>query len=295
MHPLEQRDLFLGLTDLSLDDSPVDLGDGLVLSKTFAKFLSPLPLVNTAPPDPDPLKLSPAYWQCSARDNEVLAQLFIPATAVASFSKRYELGSFLVALLRLWSDPSIGLHVLSSHNFASLVGLPDTDRPVLIPIETHMRHFRLATIEPSSVVPSLPWVKDNWKTAYRLYVSSAEFRLAVDTLDSGQFVPNPALALVALWGALEAIFSPSTAELKFRVSALIASYLKPPGQERLELQKQMASLYDMRSAAAHGKPKHHGDDLLKTFELLRRVVIRMIHDGAVPTKDLLERRLFGAE
>jgi hypothetical protein len=140
----------------------------------------------------------------------------------------------------------------------------------------------------------LKWVQENWKVAHKLYSSSTEFRLAADSLDSGQFVPNHALTLVSLWASLEAIFSPSTSELKFRVSALIAAYLEPPGMKRLELQKQVASLYDLRSAAAHGKPRHEPDHLLKSFELIRKVLLRMIHEASVPTKETLERRLFGA-
>ena len=164
----------------------------------------------------------------------------------------------------------------------------------MIPIETQPRHFRLGIVDPTSVVSSLKWVGENWKTAHTLYSSSTEFRLAADSLDAGQFVPNHALALVSLWGALEAIFSPSTTELRFRVSALIASYLEPPGNKRLELQKQVASLYDMRSAAAHGKSRHEPEHLLKTFELVRKVLLRMIYEKSVPSKDQLEQRLFGA-
>lgn len=113
-------------------------------------------------------------------------------------------------------------------------------------------------------------------------------------MNAGQFVEDTALILVSLWGALEAIFSPSTSELRFRVSALIAAYLNPPGPKRLFDQREIANLYDKRSAAAHGKRKHQGDDVLRTFELLRRVLIAIIRDGKIPTKAELEERLFGA-
>jgi|SRR5712691_1739992 len=78
---------------------------------------------------------------------------------------------------------------------------------------------------------------------------SAEFALAVDALSSGQFVRSSALILDSLWGALEALFSPSTTELKFRVSSLIAAFLEPFGNSRGLQQKQIAKLYDKRSAA----------------------------------------------
>lgn len=295
MHPLDNRDLFLGLTGLAVGDTePIDLGSGLSLSSASSKFLSPLTLVCPQEQSPDLNNPKPAFIQFPTGESEVTAQLHIPVTAAPNFLKRFELGRFVVSLLRLWSDPGIGLHALSTHNFESLLSLPESDRPSLIPIETNPRHFSLRILDPLSVIGSLSWVQENWKAAYVLYESSSEFRLAADTLDSSQFVPNPALTLVALWGALEAIFSPSTSELRFRVSSLIASYLEPAGEKRLQMQKQIASLYDMRSAAAHGKPRHQSDDLLKSHELLRKVVIRMIHAKTVPTKELLESKLFGA-
>ena len=126
-----------------------------------------------------------------------------------------------------------------------------------------------------------------------LYASSAEFRFAADALDAAQFLENEALAIVSLWAAMEALFSPSTAELKFRVSSLIASFLEQPGSSRRARQKAIASLYDKRSAAAHGKPKHQSADLVATFELLRRILIKMVHQRAVPAKDELDALLFG--
>jgi len=294
MHPLDDADLHVGLTGLELGADPIDLGDGVVLTRTHAKFLTPLTLVNTSPPSSDPLKPKPAYWQMGAREKEVTAQLIVPRHVGKSFDERFELARFTVLVLRLWSDPGIGLHVVSSHRFEELCDLPDVSRPFMVPIETRPRHFPLGTLDPASVLSSLKWVQENWKVAQKLYSSSTEFRLAADSLDAGQFVPNHALTLVSLWASLEAIFSPSTSELKFRVSALIAAYLEPPGTKRLELQKQVASLYDMRSAAAHGKPRHEPEHLLKSFELVRRVLLRMIHEAAVPTKEYLERRLFGA-
>ena len=127
-----------------------------------------------------------------------------------------------------------------------------------------------------------------------MYQSHAEFRLAIDALDHGQFEPNPSLSLVALWGAIEALFSPSTSELKFRVSSLVASFLEPPGSSRLLKQRRVAALYDQRSAAAHGKPKHTPEHLLESFELMRALLIRITELGEVPTKAQLEERMFGA-
>jgi hypothetical protein len=52
-------------------------------------------------------------------------------------------------------------------------------------------------------------------------------------------------------------------------------------------------LYDDRSAAAHGLANSSPDAILETFELLRQVILKMISEGHVPSKDELEAALFG--
>ena len=73
--------------------------------------------------------------------------------------------------------------------------------------------------------------------------------------------------------------------MKLRVSALIASYLEPPGEERYTLQRRVAKLYDKRSSAAQ--------DILDTFKVLRSVITSIIENRHVPTKEELEKGLFG--
>jgi hypothetical protein len=299
----ETEGLYIGLTDLPLADVSVDLGSGIVLRGTEATFMSPLvmvntseqsmkvdktkPLVNGLPPLPQP-----AYLQIGGKRTKVTAELYVPTSAAATHRERFAMARTLVFLLRLWTNPAIGMHAMADQSFSTLF---EADKKQIVPLETWPRHVQLALINEKSVDSSSEWVRKNWREAHRLYMSSTEFRLAADALDTGQFVLNEALVLVSLWGALEALFSPSTSELKFRVSALIASYLETPGTARAALQKQVASLYDKRSAAAHGKPRHESPDVLASFELLRKVLIRMITNKSVPSKEMLEARLFGAE
>lgn len=141
---------------------------------------------------------------------------------------------------------------------------------------------------------ALQWVKENWQSTLELAEKSNEFRYAMDALDAGQFIPNSALTLVSLWGALESLIAPSAGELSFRVSSLLASYLEPPGAERLALQKDTVRLYSRRSKAAHGKPDHSDADLLATFELLRRVLIKAVENRGVPRRQELEALLFAS-
>jgi hypothetical protein len=295
--------IYVGLTNLPLSERHVDLGDGIFLRGADATFVSSLLLVNTdeeskqtkllpfgkngLPPLP-----KPSFWQLGGKTTRITAELAIPSTVCQSRSQQYALAHLLGSLLRLKTKSGIRMHAMSEHPFTDLIRL-EGDSPRIIPLESFKQHSRLGLNESSSTLDSVAWLQTNWRAAHKLYSSSTEFRLAADALDAAPFIENEALALVSLWAAMEALFSPATTELKFRVSALIASFLEEPGEARRSQQKSIASLYDKRSAAAHGKPKHQREDLVATFELLRQILIKMICIRAVPSKDELEARLFG--
>lgn len=120
-----------------------------------------------------------------------------------------------------------------------------------------------------------------------------EFRLAVEALDQAHFVHDHALGILLVWAALEGLFSPSRTELRFRVSALIASFLEPPGPRRRELQAEVTKLYDARSSAAHDRSSIDRRALGESMTLLRRILIKMVSGCHIPSKDELEDLLFG--
>ena len=181
--------------------------------------------------------------------------------------------------------------VLSTHAFAQMKDLP-ADEARLIPFEVRARRFALAVDDPEPMESYVPWVAEHWQSTLALRKQSPEFATTCDALDQGQFVENPSLRLISLWAALEALFSTNNTELTFRVSSLIATFLEPAGDRRALLQKHVAKLYGKRSSAAHGGRAHNDDDILATFELVRRVLYRMIEERHVPTPLEMERRLF---
>jgi hypothetical protein len=181
---------------------------------------------------------------------------------------------------------------VSNISFSTAAEAPENEANFL-PLEIEPKHFRLVAPEDSILTAErLQWVKDNWIQAIELIDNHAELQLALDSLDSVPFIRNTSLALVSLWGALEALFSPAKTELRFRISALLASYLEEPGEDRQKLHKQVMRLYDERSAAVHGQPKNNKDVLLQTFVLLRNVLVKIISNNHVPSKSELEEYLF---
>lgn len=292
MSEFYDRDLYAGISGIDLAHSALDLGDGIFMTTTYAHQFAPFMFAFKKPEERQP---HPGPWK-AARGGlsfEISAELLIPAGLEKKYGSKVSLARLLVSTLRIGVNPAITLPAFSSAPFGSISDIPDAEI-VLQPFEVETRHFPLSATCGELTPQAALWVKERWRVAHRLKKNSAEFELAFDALDRAQFVQNSALALVSVWAALEALFSPSTSELSFRVSSLIASYLEEPGNARLARQKAIAKLYAKRSAAAHGKPNHSDDNLLDSINLLREVVIKMLDEGEVPSPEHLQMQLFGA-
>lgn len=291
--------LYAGLTNLKLpvDWGEYELGDGLVIRPTYGHLM----LSNTMAfsPPREPRSHHPAPWKATSQHDafDVHAELFIPGTFNAKPLSHYDVARTLVVMMRLSCDPRIRFLVRASHSLSVAASMPDREMNIM-PIESTAMYINLEFSSPEdtdATAGRLYWVRNNWRNAVELMGSHADFKLAMEAFELSTFIPHHALTLVSLWGALEALFSPSTSELRFRVSVLIASYLYPPGQDRVEKQKEIFDLYDKRSAAAHGKPKHNTEHLTRTFNILQRVLMRMIEEKEVPSKTALNNMLLGVE
>ena len=286
-------DLYAGVSGLELAEDSFDLGDGVVLNRTYAHLTAPFVMAFQKPAEYD--EPHPGPWKSlgGGFTFDINAEIKIPATVDPSYGTQTDVVRMIGVLGSLDMHPALRLPAFANHSFSTMADRPERES-WLRPNEFQPRYFPLDGGSEEIGPAEAAWVAERWPVALRLTKESAEFALAVEAIDGGQFVQKSALALVSLWAALEALFSPSTSELKFRVSALIAAYLEPPSPSRHALQRAVAKLYDKRSAAAHGKPKHKTDDLLETFNLPARILRKILDDRTVPSKEHLERTLFGA-
>jgi len=287
---------YAGLAGLHLPDGTdeIDLGQGLVLRRTYAHLMSSYTMAFKPPEAPG--KHHPAPWMATTRHDgfDVHTELVIPAGyKPPGHLKPFEVARTITSVLRLFVDPTIRFLVQSTHSLSEVATIADHEIAIT-PVESTKQYIQLALVSSGNAPARLAWVRDHWQNAVALIASYADFRLAMEAFELSTFVPHHALTLVSLWGALEALFSPSTSELRFRVSVLIASYVHPPGEGRLALQREIFDLYDKRSAAAHGKPKHDTTHLVQTFNILQRVIVRMIEENEVPSKTALNHMLLGA-
>jgi hypothetical protein len=292
-------DFYAGFTNLKLlpEWDEYELGEGLVFRRTFAHLMSSHTMAFNPPESPG--AHHPAPWKATSQFEsfDIHTELLIPASYKPPVGlSHYDVARTITIMMRLFCDARIRFLVESTHSLSVISTVPDKEM-LIVPIEASRQfvELELAGQDAVSSAGRLYWVHNNWQNAVHLMASHADFRLAMEAFEMSTFIPHHALTLVSLWGALEALFSPSTSELRFRVSILIASYIYPPGQQRAEMQKEIFELYDKRSAAAHGKPKHNTDHLMQTFNILQLVLMRMIGENEVPSKTALNNMLLGVD
>jgi hypothetical protein len=118
---------------------------------------------------------------------------------------------------------------------------------------------------------------------------------AFQAFDPSGNLPNKSVAMLAIWGSLEHLFSPAKHELRFRVSANIASFLERPGAARLALHQKLLKLYDARSQVAHGTARKGADAWAETYQIASRVLLKILENRAVPSKESLDAAIFAPQ
>ena len=283
---------YASVANLKLLAPIFDLGQGLALRQQYSYIFS-APMLAFKKPDM-PGMSTPGPWRAvaSGYHHEAEVELSIPAAYRHPKLAHSEVARVLVILMRLQLDPRILMLVVADTSFADMAS---AEAGAANTREVHHRHFQLGLLNDPNVAGALPWVRDYWPIAADLFASNAAFRLAMETFEEGQFVQSSAMALVSIWGALEALFVSEKTELSFRLSVYLATYLKPNGLERLALQKKVSKLYGKRSAAAHGIPKHEPADITESFVLLRDAIVAIIVQGKAPTRADLDELLLGGK
>ena len=285
-------DLYAGLSGLILNNTELQLGHGVVLRRTYA-YLFASNMIAFSPATPG--QAHPGPWK-SARGgfaHEITAELFIPEDTTNHLGTTDAIAQAVAFTLRLGVDPATSLAVLSNRPLAADAQSSDQDAWITS-VEVEARRFSLTIANGIPNEVSARLVADRWPTLLRFSKESAEFALIVDALNIGQYIHRSALTIVSLWAALEALFSPSNSELKFRVSSLIAAYLEPPGELRRTRAIAVGKLYDKRSSAAHGKPNHETAHVVDSFNLAREILTKLLDEKHIPTKQELERLLYGS-
>jgi hypothetical protein len=290
----DDGDLYGGLSGVTIEVDRFHLNDGVTISTTFA-HLTCLFLIAFSPEPQGQLYPGPWKQAKGGFGFNLSAEIFVPKKFnQPKWFDRATTIRWIAGLLRLRATPQLQVPILSNVSFSKAAST--TQEVGFWPVESESQRSRLVLDRKAGdrVTPEhLEWVRQHWINAGHLMQESSVFNFVMAAFDNCSWVLDAGLALLQLWSALEALFSPGQGELRFRTSTNIATFLEPPGAERHSLQTWVANLYDSRSAAAHGRTRHIEDALIETYTVTKRVILTIIEQNHVPSVKELEAKLFG--
>ena len=277
-----------GVSGVSTDLEHFSLADGITLRRTFAHLMS-VNLMAFAPAKAGQPHSTPWKAAKGGFGYDIEIEIIVQRAAAEDLRLTMEDTIWLIAALIRLEHPYASIPVLSSRSFSLLAS--SKEEAELTPFEFEIRLFSPAE-KPTLSQEDLAWIKQKLKAVARMLNTNPSFRAALRALDQANIHGRNSASLLATWGALEEIFSPSRNELRFRVSAYLASYLEDPGEARLNLHKELLKLYDRRSEAAHGAKTADITPLVQSFVILRNAIVKMIDNESIPSHKELDQMLF---
>ena len=283
--------LYGGISGVKLEVDSFSLGEGIEIRQTFSHLFS-TNMMAFSPPGPQ--GYHPAPWKAAKGGFSYDIEVEIRAPQQTSLGKTFdgeEIIWWIAALLRIAQYPHLSVPMISNYSFQDIPALEE--EPTLTPFEIERRIFYPPSgEEPILDTEILSWVADNWQETGQLLNRDNKFYTALKAFDSATIQGRTSSSLLALWGGLEQLFAPSPAELRFRVAALLSSFLEEPGETRQALYKKILKLYSQRSTAAHTSKGIGQKPLIESFVIMRNALMKIIEKGHVPTQDELESYLF---
>jgi hypothetical protein len=287
----KQQCLYGGISGVGLAVESIDLGEGVEIRRTYAHLFSANMMAFARPHQG---AHHPPQWKAAKGGFGYDIESEIRAPSRTSLGESFDAKEtiwWIATLLRLARFPYLSIPVISNRSFSEIAS--SDQEPTLTPFETEGRIFGPGENGTSVLnIEHLDWVKDKWLSAGKLLSRNPKFYSALKAFDSATLRGRASSSLLGMWGGLEQIFAPSPGELRFRVAALMASYLEMYGNNRLSLYREILKLYNERSIAAHTAQEVETGPLLQTYVIMRNVLVKMIDTSKVPTQTDLEALLF---
>lgn len=280
--------LYVGSSGITLQTEQCDLGHGVILRKTYANLFSPWMMAFAPAPKRKP---HPTPWRAAKGGNSFHINVELELSTDVSglwASNIDKLESFLT-LLRLTCAPTLVAPVKLNMSFESAAA---EENPLIEPHEVDPVIFNSESNETIIDSQNIDWFRENWVDVAKLIKANPLMQAAIDVCDESRVRRRSSHSMLAIWGALEHLFSPSKNELRHRVASNIATYLESRGQHRLDMYKEILKLYDQRSNAAHTTSKVETKFLIDSWVLLRNVLMKMILERKIPSQFDFEKALF---
>lgn len=274
----------------ALSNAKVEPDDGVVLGAIgrIERVHEPPGEIGLA----NALKKNQLFGAVGRWSRSITYELVLPAEIEAE-QLAIEVGWNLVASLRLRCDAEFVVPAVADHSWSTIEGAPTGSVRVKLLEDTPQARALVASARAiDSTVAT--WVGTHHMQLFKLRTVS-RFQMALSSLTSSYTTTDLRLNVASLWAGLEALAGVSQ-EISFRLSALLATLLTEPGDNRVAAYRNIRRLYNVRSKAVHGadvSARALREHAIEARALLRRCLLAITELGRVPTSEELEAAMLG--
>jgi hypothetical protein len=274
--------LYCGISGARLEDEEAKLGHGVTLRR-IARRLTARELADALP---EPQRLLHGW-----RSGEVAltAQLFLPGDfQPPRWLDRVNGAWWFAMLLRLRVSPRARIPLLAADPLTSEGRRSTPGR--LWPLEVEERAPWLDVPAGSATslgAPELDWLRAHWLLSGRRVARHPRLNRAARRLDEAYATGDPQVAFLALCRALETLLSPA-GEPSPRLPSHLEGFLGEP-----RTADAMEDLEAERARAEDGVDPEP-ESLARAYDLVRRVLLKVIEEDHVPTEAEIQAGSFRA-
>jgi hypothetical protein len=203
----------------------------------------------------------------------------------------FDIAWWIISCIRIKSNVGFIVPFVSNYSWSTIAAAPNNSVKIRVieDVPKADRYF----LDSKVSVNDIGWVNNQFIN-FATLLSDTRFRIAVDSITTNHLQHNSRVSIALLWSGIEAIFGIQS-ELRFRLSAQIASLLEERGSSRYKLYKKIKKLYDVRSKAVHGSAiteKEIQEHIIEVRELLSNLLDYFIEKKEVLSIEELEKLLF---
>jgi hypothetical protein len=282
-HDFDQLPLFGCLTGFTLPVENFEIGQGLVLRRTFVDtfggwsmgFVAP-----HAPTMPHPAPWAPVHGESSSM-LKARVELAISDTSLEGFTLPTATAWIVASLLRLRINTPIRVAVLANMPFNSMA---DNWRKVeAMAFEMGTKQWGVFNAETvQATLEDLLWLRRCVPVAARLY-QDERFQRAFSIYDEALWAPRKELATILIWTALEILFEASGEQNKTRaISQLASEWIGHDRADRDRAYNVIRELYHKRGRVVHVGRQIETADFIQSLQICKAVFENILTREKLP-------------
>jgi len=192
------KTLYVGIAGVQLDSEKINLGEGIILSKTEAHVFSNN-FLSFGPKSKSGYYKAPWRVVLGGQDSYLNSQLLIPSNLSTDSIIQLKIVRSVLFLIRIHINPNAQVVAYSPISFTEIDQICDASVSVY-PGDFRNKALRVTSKTNLITESNSKWIATHWRTVFDFIQTNGIFDLAVATIDNAQYTQNTGLTMVSISG-----------------------------------------------------------------------------------------------